>query len=95
MKYNIYVVERTDKVGYDEYESMVVVACDEMTAREIHPSGYDTYTNKGWVDDDQVFNRYHAWVDVSKIRDDLKVKKIGETDIILKNKVVLSNYIAG
>lgn len=30
---NIYLVERTDKIGYDEYDSHVVVAETELFAR--------------------------------------------------------------
>jgi hypothetical protein len=39
----IYLVERTDKVGWDEYESFVCAAKSTWSARKLQP---DTY---GWV----------------------------------------------
>lgn len=37
---NLYLVERTDTVGWDEYSGMVVAAASEDAARLIHPSSY-------------------------------------------------------
>lgn len=37
---NLYRVERTDRVGYDEYDSVVVAAESEDEARTIQPSEY-------------------------------------------------------
>jgi hypothetical protein len=37
---NLYLVERTDTVGYDEYLGMIVAAASEDAARMIHPSAY-------------------------------------------------------
>ena len=34
---NLYLVERTDEVGYDEYDSFVVCAESEEQARSTHP----------------------------------------------------------
>lgn len=36
---NIYKVERTDNVDYDEYDSFVVVAENDQIARNTHPEG--------------------------------------------------------
>lgn len=38
---NIYKVERTDSVDYDEYDSFVIIAETESVARYTHPAGYD------------------------------------------------------
>lgn len=44
---HIYLIERTDRVGYDEYDSAVVVAQSEEQALELlkkkHPNDYTTY----------------------------------------------------
>lgn len=44
---NIYLVERTDSVGYDEYDSFVVVAETEEEALNTTPSDYVTLDS--WV----------------------------------------------
>lgn len=36
---SLYLVERTDKVTWDEYDSFVVCAESEDEARRVHPSG--------------------------------------------------------
>lgn len=38
---NIYKVERTDNVDYDEYDSFVIIAETESVARYTHPNGCD------------------------------------------------------
>ena len=37
---NIYLLERTDKWGYDEYDSAVVAAYDEDSAKALFPESY-------------------------------------------------------
>ena len=39
--FNIYKVERADDVGYDEYDSFVIIAETESVARYTHPNGRD------------------------------------------------------
>lgn len=38
---NLYLLTQTDNAGYDTYDSCVVAAPDEDTARCLHPGGYD------------------------------------------------------
>jgi hypothetical protein len=48
----LFLVRRTDYVGYDEYDSMVVAANDETGARNTHPRGSDCkWTGKAWARD--------------------------------------------
>lgn len=48
----IYVVERTDQVGWDEYDSFVVVAKDEEQALDIVlTSNYDGGPPDCWIRD--------------------------------------------
>ena len=42
MKKNIYLINRTDTWGYDEYDSWMVIAKNEEDAKLISPSPYDT-----------------------------------------------------
>jgi hypothetical protein len=37
---NIYLLERTDRWGYDEYDSAVVAAYDEDSAKALFPQSY-------------------------------------------------------
>ncbi|QKE54523.1 hypothetical protein ACSA002_2070 [Salmonella phage vB_SalM_SA002] len=37
---NLYLVERIDTVGWDEYSGMIVAAASEDAARLVHPSAY-------------------------------------------------------
>jgi hypothetical protein len=60
----IFVVCRTDKIDYDEYDSFVIVAADEDSARHQHPRDHyewDT-TRQEWVDTyDARPASYHGW----------------------------------
>ena len=38
---NIYLVKRTDFVGYDEFDAVVVYAANEDEAKLINPNTYD------------------------------------------------------
>ena len=49
---NIYLLTRPDGADYDEYESAVVIASDEPSARAMHPSG--EMSEHGWVTPDKV-----------------------------------------
>lgn len=50
---NLYLLERQDDVGYDEFDSIVVAAPTEQAARAIRPRG-------GWVYGE-------AWEDVETL----------------------------
>ena len=48
---NLYLVSRTDRVGYDEYDSMVVAAESEDAARLMKPANeMAPYSGQGWTD---------------------------------------------
>jgi len=48
----LWLVKRTGRIGYDEYDSMVVAAETEEEARKNHPSNYLTdmgvFYENGW-----------------------------------------------
>ena len=80
---NIYVVSRTDGVGYDEYDSFVVVACDEEEARNTHPSNNSDSYIEHWGS---------SWISKSEIHT-LDVERIGTS--IQPCGVILSSFNAG
>jgi hypothetical protein len=69
---NIYLLERTDKWNYDEYDSAVVAAYDEDSAKALFPQMYSygvpiaevlkvTLIGTTWSDDlDLVLGSYNA-----------------------------------
>lgn len=74
MPKNIYKLERTDDIGYDEFDSFLVVSRDEQTARFTHP-----YKNTFWHDDHKKWERDsycdYYWADPNSI----KITLIGKT----------------
>lgn len=95
---NIYLVKRTDDIGYDEYDSMVVVAYNEESARKLNPNdGYFFKDNKWFytgyqgkiIQDDKDY----SWVFANKIHE-LTVLLIGITDLYQVERVILSSFNA-
>jgi hypothetical protein len=83
---NIYLVERTDSVNYDEYDSFVCYAENEQKAIETFPKN-----NKSFSDYDEFYN---CWIEISKI-DTLKVTLVGAHNGIKTPSVILSSFNAG
>lgn len=93
----LWLVSRTDRVGYDEYDSMVVAAETEEEARKIHPSDHlsnmGVFYDNGW-----------KWVIGGVLReysgdswanpDQLTVEYLGTTDREIKG-VIISSFNAG
>lgn len=69
---NIYLLERTDKWDYDEYDSAVVAAYDEDSAKALFPKSYNygkpiaevlkvTLVGTTWEDElDLILGSYNA-----------------------------------
>lgn len=96
----LWLVSRTDVVGYDEYDSMVVAADTELEARTIHPNGFTKakmvdgywrffYDNPGSSFHGELYND-SCWAYVMK----LNVEYLGTTDRDIKG-VVLASFNAG
>ena len=95
----LWLVSRTDSIGYDEYGSAVVAADTEEEARTIHPNGVakaklvDGYWRFFW---DIPGSTLHgepytsAWGSVTN----LTVEYLGTTDRDIKG-VVLASFNAG
>jgi len=47
---NIYLLSQNTVKDYDTFDSCIVVAPDEDTARGIHPGGFRRWNGRRWVD---------------------------------------------
>ncbi len=94
----LWKVSRTDRIGYDDYDSMVVAAETELEARTYHPGGYVRAKFDGgfwyWVWDGGNLDgkRYNdsCWGRV----EDLRVEYLGTTDRDIRG-VILASFNAG
>lgn len=84
---NIYLVSRTDKIGYDQYSAMVVVAPDEETA--LNTSPYNGMTLPA-EDDDEGW-RYSSWARPST----LNIRLIAREALYEKPEIILASFHAG
>lgn len=95
----IFLIERTDAVGYDEYDSFVCVAEDELSAKKMHPENARGYKEPEYFfnEETQEFspvNNAHIY------RSKLWVKKIDSlktTEVTLdgERRFILTNFNAG
>jgi hypothetical protein len=102
MSMNIYKVERTDSVDWDEFSGMVVVAASEDAARLLHP-GLCNKSDSGEVLDcmkesleefEWGAKRYHgSWVLLKDVHT-LRVTLVG-TAHTASAAVILADYNAG
>lgn len=100
---NLYILQNTDNLDYDTYDSIVVCAESEEEARYIHPcygSGYDSTVwcnvHSCWETEDishkSVINLLHKWAyDPTTIT----VTLIGTAHPSISKGVVHENYVRG
>ncbi len=96
----IWLVKRNDRVGYDDYDSMVVAADTDKDATTYHPDGQGRFkfVDGRWMIYMGSYSCIHAkpyngrngWPCV----DNLTVEYLGTTDRDIKG-VVLSSFNAG
>jgi diphthamide biosynthesis methyltransferase len=79
---NIYLIERTDEIFYENYIAAVVIAENEEIARNMYPGSGRQLTQKD-LDDE-----YRAWVSDIK---NVKVTLIGLANFDKKPRVVLAS----
>lgn len=78
----LWLITQTENEDYDTYDSAVVAAKQEETARNTHPSGREP-----WED------QCHSWASTPG---NVTVKLIGTTSLPYKDgEVVLASYNAG
>jgi hypothetical protein len=75
----LWLIRQTKNNGYDTYDSAVVAAPDEETARHIHPNNYSL-----------VHSSDDSWVHPR----DVVVEYLGETDREISG-VILASFNAG
>ena len=82
----IFLVQRTDDIGYDEYDSVVAVAASEKQARETHPVGHEVWCSEDLVwytmfDDGTLSTEassYHGWTtDIASLKVELLGNYLG------------------
>ena len=78
----LYLISQNTNNHYDTYDSAVVAAPDEASARLINPDG-------SW--DDSV-SKYSSWC---RTPDDVNVKYIGEASADVETGVVCASFNAG
>lgn len=97
---NLYLVERTDDRGFEEYRSLVVVAENEDDARQMHPSLFDPGIDRGFGKDHLAMskkeiaeNEWHewAWVPLNKLSTMLRVTLLGTTHLTTPTIVLVDN----
>jgi len=80
----VYVLRQRLVTGYDTYDSAVVIAEDEESARETSPSTWHTKESPYWAED---------WVTWEN-RHQVDVEYLGETEITTP-QLVLASFNAG
>jgi hypothetical protein len=79
---NIYLLEQNVNADYDTYDSMVVSAPDEHTARQMHPNDPLGYNDQP---------RYKEWANSP---DQVQVTLLGTSNNPTQ-KIILASYNAG
>lgn len=92
---NIYKIWVDELLGYDTYDSAIVVAKDEESARHIHPGGEARGWNdetgrydKPWYESDE---RLKYWVKPERVN----VRLVGTTDLFPEGTVLCASFNAG
>lgn len=96
---NIYKIWVDERLGYDTYDSAIVVAKDEDAARHIHPKndledpvrGYNSKTrryDKPWYESDEPI---WDWTKPENVR----VRLVGTTDLFPAGTVLCASFNAG
>ena len=81
----LYLISQTENIDYDTYDSAVVCAPDEDTARHIHPDGVELVRGE-WDDP------YRSWCRSPK---SVTVEYIGEAADGVEVGVVCAGFNAG
>lgn len=90
---NIYRISQTVNDGYDTYSDAVVVAKRMKEAQVMHPAGSNYVWDKkrGWLLQGKFESCTGDWAPANQV----KVEKIGRTNIIKEPCIVLASFHAG
>ena len=93
----LWLIKRTDPIGYDEFDSMIVAAPTEEEARTYHPNGVTRgYKKDGYWEYKYLNSSYYpppSWYGWGRI-EDLEVSYLGTTDREIQG-VILASFNAG
>lgn len=81
---NLYLVSQEQNDDWDTYDSFVVCAPDELTARQTHPSS--GFPNKEWQ------KQFSSWCSGPEF---VKVQLIGVADVLTPAGVICASFNAG
>lgn len=84
----LFLIEQDVNQGWDRYDSAVVCAPDEETARRIHPDCTFLDTPEQWANQ----LNYNTWTDSPT---NVKVTYLGEAAEHLKTGVICASFNAG
>lgn len=79
---NLYLLERTDAIDWDNYDSFVVASESEDNIRNLTPNGKPLDPNDIW----------NSWANSIE---DVKVTLIGTTTVYKEGDIVISSFNAG
>jgi len=94
---NLYLISQTTHDSYDTYDSAVVAAPDEETARDMYPGNGEpidwTRASERNMEDGGVLpDHVHHWV---ARREDVNVRRIGTATPDTPQGVICASYSAG
>ena len=95
---NIYKIWVDSWLGYDSYDSAIVVAKDKETARHIHPGDFPEDPVKGYNFKTGRFDK--PWYESDCILDwtkpeNVNVTLVGTTDLFSEGTVLCASFNAG
>ena len=82
----LYLISQTQNLAWDSFDSAVVAAEDEDTARHMNPENGNQMQDKDWND------VFPSWCSSP---DDVTVEYLGEADSGIESGVICSSYKAG
>ena len=91
---NIYKIWTDNWLGYDTFDSAIVVARDEEAARHIHPNG----TTRGWNEETGCYDKW--WYESDEtleswtMPENVNVVLVGTTDFFEEGTVLCASFNA-
>jgi len=92
MKNKIYLISQNENNNYDTYDSAVVIAPDEETARKINPAGGFDVDDELFMTEKEWAYKYNGWC---SSEDKVAVRYVGEASEAQVIGVVCASYNAG
>jgi len=85
---NLYLITRNDGGDYDQYDSAVVAAPDEATAKDLIERNSEYWTNRTWKREGDSFKAEYNKLDIT-------IELIGTAIGEMPTGVVVASYNAG